>query len=205
MCKICGSTIREVVIDKIEYQICDNCGFLAKNERFIPTNNEEYNRYLLHDNNSNDGYVLYQEKFYNDIKDYLGKSVLDYGCGNNHILSNIIEKNGHESSYYDLYFYPNEKYEKARYDAIILEEVIEHLSNPLEVLKTLIPLLNLEGNLIIRTQFIPQDLMTKKWWYLRDLTHISFFNFSTFKYLSKLLSLQIIYCNEKDLIILKKV
>ena len=149
-------------------------------------------------------YILYQENFFNDIRKFLGKTVLDYGCGNNHILSDIIEKNGYNSSYYDLYFYPDVNYKKARYDAIILEEVIEHLSNPLEVLNELVTLLNNNGNLIIRTQFIPKDLLNKKWWYLRDITHISFFNFSTFKYLSKLLSLQIIYCNEKDLIILKK-
>ena len=205
MCKICGQTTREILIDKIKYDSCDSCGFLAKTTQFIPDSEEEYNRYLLHDNNSNDGYILYQEKFYNDIQKFLGQRVLDYGCGNNHILSDIIEKNGHNSSYYDLYFYPDENYKKASYDAIILEEVIEHLSNPLEVLRELVLLLEKDGNLIIRTQFIPTDLLEKKWWYLRDITHISFFNFQTFEYLSKLLSLQIIYCNEKDLIILKKV
>ena len=205
LCKICGNKTFTITIDKIEYSLCDNCGFLAKTPNFIPDENEEYSRYLLHDNDQNDGYISYQEKFYNDIKNFLGKSVLDYGCGNNHILSDILEKNGFNSSYYDLYFYPNENYKKARYDAIILEEVIEHLSNPLSVLKELIPLLNEGGNLVVRTQFVPTDFLTKKWWYFRDITHISFFNFHTFEYLSKLLSLQIIYCNEKDLIILKKV
>lgn len=205
MCKICGKPTNNLILDNIEYDICDFCGFMAKTIKHIPSQNDEYNRYLQHDNNSNDDYVKYQESFFNDIKNFLGKNVLDYGCGNHHILSDIINENNINSAYYDLYFYPDTNYEKARYDAIILEEVIEHVADPITVLKSLILLLNDGGNLIIRTRFIPSDFMLKKWWYLRDITHVSFFKIETFEYLSKLLSLQIIYCNEKDLIILKKV
>ena len=158
----------------------------------------------MHNNSNNDDYVKYQEKFYMQIKDFLGENVLDFGCGDNHILSDILIKNGIKSSYYDLYFYPDENYKKHLYNAIILEEVIEHLKDPKEVLSSLILLLNSKGKLIIRTQFIPKDVFNKKWWYLRDTTHISFFDLKTFLYLSKLLSLQIIYCNDKDLIIFEK-
>ena len=130
--------------------------------------------------------------------------MLDFGCGNNHILANIINENNINSSYFDIYFYPDESYKKSLYDAIIMEEVIEHLSDPVSVLKELISLLEENGKLIIKTMFIKEDTNLKNWWYLRDITHISFFSFKTFSYLSKLLSLEIIYCNDKDLIILQK-
>ena len=204
MCKICNNSTEIILIDNVVYHFCPHCKFLAKTEMFIPSALEEYNRYLKHENNANDDYLNYQKKFYNDIKNFLGESVLDFGCGNNHILANILLENGYNCSYYDIYFYPEENYKKGRYDAIIMEEVIEHLANPLAVLEELISNLNDGGNLIIKTMFIPNDFKDKKWWYLRDTTHISFFDLKTFSYLSKLLSLQIIYCNDKDLIILQK-
>ena len=204
MCKICNNPTEIIIIDKITYHMCSHCKFLSKTDEFIPDHDKEYNRYLKHDNNDNEDYINYQKKFFHDINNYLGENVLDFGCGNNHILANIIRNNGYICDYYDLYFYPDSNYKKTSYDAIILEEVIEHLKDPLNTLKDLVCYLNSGGNLIIKTMFIPNDIMQKKWWYLRDTTHISFFDLETFSYLSKLLSLQIIYCNDKDLIILQK-
>ena len=204
MCEICGKRTTNITVNNINYTICSSCGFLSKTKEFIPSVTDEYNRYLLHDNDTNDGYIKYQENFYNSIEKFLGENVLDFGCGNNHILANIINENNINSSYFDIYFYPDESYKKSLYDAIIMEEVIEHLSDPVSVLKELISLLEENGKLIIKTMFIKEDTNLKNWWYLRDITHISFFSFETFSYLSKLLSLEIIYCNDKDLIILQK-
>ena len=205
MCKICNNSTINKIINNLSYDFCPHCEFLYKNEIHHLDSNSEYNRYLQHNNNDNVGYVKYQEKFYEEIMDFIGIDVLDYGCGDNHILANIIKEKGKNVNYYDLYFYPDEKYKKSLYDAIILEEVIEHISNPLETLRMLLPLLKDGGKFIIRTLFTPEDVFTKNWWYLRDSTHISFFNLKTFKYISSLLSLSIIHCNRLDLIILQKV
>lgn len=205
MCKICKNTTIKKLIKNIEYNYCPVCGFLSKDDKYIVSSNEEFFRYQQHQNDDDLKYINYQEKFYNSIKDFVGEKVLDYGCGSGHTLSNILEKNGHKSSYYDLYFYPFEEYKKSLYDAIILEEVIEHLKDPLSVLKQLYSLLEKGGNFIIRTNLIPPNVFDGLWWYLRDITHISFFDLKTFEFLSKVLNLQIIYCNDKDLVILKKV
>ena len=204
MCKICSKKTEIIFIDNVSYQFCPFCGFLSKTEEHIPNPTDEYERYLKHENNANDDYIRYQGKFFADIKLFLGDKNLDFGCGDNHILANVLSKNGYECHYYDLYFYPELNYKKTRYDAIILEEVIEHLKDPLLVLKELTLCLKSDGKLIIKTMFVPENVFDKKWWYLRDITHISFFDKDTFLYLSKLLSLEIIYCNDKDLIILKK-
>lgn len=205
MCKICKNKTIDKAIKNINYHFCPFCGFLAKDDSVILDSDKEFERYQKHDNNDNMGYVKYQEDFYQMIKDYLGKNVLDYGCGNGHILANIINKNEHVCSYYDLYFYPKENIEKSLYNAIILEEVVEHLKDPVLVLSNVIKFLDSNGNLIIRTRFIPSNVFDSDWWYLRDTTHISFFDIKTFEYLSKVFGLEIIYCNDKDLIILKKV
>lgn len=205
MCKICNNISINKIINKLTYDFCPFCEFLSKKEEHHLDSENEFKRYLEHNNNDNIGYVNYQEKFYNQIEKFLGLFVLDYGCGDNHILANIINKNNIKCYYYDLYFYPDENYKKHLYDAIVLEEVIEHIADPVNTLTKLLPLLKSGGKFIIRTMFMPTDVFTKNWWYLRDSTHISFFNLKTFSYISKLLSLQIIYCNDKDLIILQKV
>ena len=204
MCKICNNSTIKKVINNLEYEFCLKCGFLSKDQKYLLNSSEEYERYLKHNNTDNEGYRNYQEKFYLEIKEFLGKNNLDFGCGSNHILANILNENNFKTSFFDLYFYPNENYKKDRYDAIILEEVIEHLSEPVNVVKELLELLNDNGKIIIRTQFIPSDIFSKNWWYLRDTTHVSFFNLKTFNYLCEVFSLSIIYCNEKDLIILQK-
>ncbi len=204
MCKICGSLTKSVKINKINYEFCENCGFLRKTDEFILSSKDEFDRYLNHNNSNNEGYVKYQENFLNEIHKFLGKKVLDYGCGDNHILADILSQNGFESMYYDLYFYPDIKYKKHLYDAIILEEVIEHLKEPMDVLNDLITLIDKGGKIIVRTNLIPTNVFEGNWWYLRDTTHISFFDIKTFKYISNLLPLAIIYCNDKDLIIFEK-
>ncbi len=204
MCKICGSLTKKITINKLNYDFCENCGFLCKTADFILSKEDEFNRYLLHNNSSNENYINYQENFFNEIKVFLGPKVLDYGCGNNHILADILSKNNYITSFYDLYFYPSENYEKHHYDAIILEEVIEHIEEPLTVLERLVGMLNNKGKIIIRTNLIPANVLEGKWWYLRDTTHISFFDIKTFQYISNLFSLSIIYCNDKDLIVFEK-
>ena len=134
------------------------------------------------------------------INEYLTGKTLDFGCGDNHILATLIG-----ADYYDKYFYPNENYLHEIYDTIIMEEVIEHLVNPLDELAKLVNVLTNKGKLIIRTQLLKTDADLEKWWYLRDETHVCFYSYQTFKRICELFSLKIIYCNDKDLIILKKV
>ena len=201
MCKICGFETKDIFINKQLYEKCLNCGYLAKRENNYVSKEEEYKRYLLHDNNLNNDYIEYQTKFFLEIKEFLGELNLDYGAGNMHILANILNEHGYKTNYYDLFFYDDESYKNNEYDSIILEEVIEHLKNPMEVLRSLMKLLKPNGRIIIRTNFIVDNL--NNWWYLRDITHIGFFDVKTFNYICDILGLEIIYCNEKHLIILK--
>ena len=164
MCKICGSLTKNITINKINYDFCESCLFLCKTDEFILPPQAEFERYLHHNNSDNEGYLKYQENFLDEIRGFLGERVLDYGCGANHILADILRKNNYDADYFDLYFYPNQNYEKHLYDAIILEEVIEHLSQPMDVLNKLISLLSKGGKIIIRTNFIPDNVFDGKWW-----------------------------------------
>ena len=92
MCKICGNNTVKKTISKLEYDFCPVCGFLSKDESYFLDSKSEYERYLKHDNDDNAGYYKYQEKFYNSIKDYLGKTNLDFGCGYGKVLVNILNE-----------------------------------------------------------------------------------------------------------------
>lgn len=204
MCKICGFKTKKIEINGIIYHKCLNCGFMYKDESHILSSELEFDRYKLHNNNDKD-YYLYQKSFFEEIEKYLSGNILDYGCGDNHILSNIINEEGYYCSFYDLYFYDNEDTLLNLYNVIILEEVIEHLKSPITILKKLYSLLNKDGLFIIRTRLLNKNINLNSWWYLRDTTHISFFSFKSFQICCELLRMNIIYCNDKDLIILKKV
>ena len=204
MCKICGFLTNLCEINNIRYHICPNCGFLSKDEQHFLTSELEFERYKQHDNN-NEGYFTYLFNVYESISNYVEGRVLDFGCGESHYLANIISDKGYVCDYYDLYFFPNESYLNNVYNTIIMSEVIEHLADPLIELKKLVDLLDSNGKLIIKTFLLKDNISLKSWWYLRDSTHISFFTYKSFLKICELFSLEVIYCNDKDLIILKKV
>ena len=97
MCKICGNNTVKKNIGKLLYDFCPVCGFLSKDERYILDSKSEFERYLKHDNDDNENYYNYQEKFYFEIKEYLGDTNLDFGCGYGKVLVNILNKNGYET------------------------------------------------------------------------------------------------------------
>ena len=200
MCKICKKNSKNLQVGKLQYAFCDECCFLEKMPNHFLSDELEMKRYQLHDNDGNNEYIKYQKKFAEEIMPFLGNRILDFGCGESHTLATILN-----ASYYDKFFYPNRKPLESRYDSIILEEVIEHLKEPLEELMDLSKVLNDSGNLIIRTRFLNEDTDLSNWWYLRDQTHVCFFSYQTFEKICELLNLRIIYCNDVDLIILQKV
>ncbi len=107
------------------------------------------------------------EKYFKIIKHkYLKAKVLDFGCGDLKLLSYLRERNinchGYDNneSIYDLNYFnffkdyvhigDIEKLEN-KFDVIILNQVIEHIQDPLRLFKILSELLNNEGIVIIET------------------------------------------------------
>ena len=110
------------------------------------------------------------EKYYRIIKDtYLDAKVLDFGCGDLKLLSYLRERNincqgydNNESIYNLNYFHLLKNYvligdierlEKlnSKFDVIILNQVIEHIHDPLKLFEILSKLISNEGIVIIET------------------------------------------------------
>lgn len=194
----CGFLYENCIINKTKFYICKNCGHLKKVD--IISEDKEKERYDLHI--CDDGYHKYMHNVFNKIKPYLnpGKS-LDFGCGQIHLLSDILNENGFMSMCYDKYYYPNKI--NSSFDNIILIEVFEHISDGYNLLAELKSKLNENGKIIIMTQVIPDNI--DNWWYLRDATHISFYTIKAFSILASKLNMKFEYDLKSSLFILSSI
>jgi len=210
-CKICFSDTTHLVDEKTSkvYHKCINCDYIFLDKLFYIDEEREKKHYDKHHNNlESDGYVKMFEDLVQEFvlpqKDFI-KSSLDYGCGEGEVLPIILERNGINCDRYDLFYFPNKTYEDKVYDLIVSTEVIEHLANPIDILKELIFHLKKGGFLVIMTAFHPLEIQDFfKWWYIRDITHIGFFTVGTFEYLAQEMGLKVLKHNSKNTIMFQK-
>ena len=184
-------------IKEYELYICDTCGHIKKKNILIEElQKERYDKHIC-----DDGYLKYMNKVYTKINKHLNDGIsLDYGCGQIHALSDILNSNNKSCDYYDLFYY-NQLNDK-KYDNIILIEVLEHIEDTLNELLKIKNMLNDNGKIIIMTNFIPKDI--SNWWYLRDTTHVSFFGVDSITKLAKALDMDVIIEEENNIFILSK-
>ncbi len=169
---------------------CADCDLIFVPEEFHLSVEEERNRYAFHDNTAeNKGYIRFLSQVA-DIAEIVcpppGR-LLDYGCGKNAVLTNLLKNRGRNCDPFDpLYGYypPSPTY---KYDTIILCEVIEHLRNVNKTLPEIENLLKRKGCIIIRTRLRPPEVKIEKWWYAQDLTHINFFSVKALEFAARLL------------------
>lgn len=169
---------------------------------------KEKARYLEHVNTpENTGYVTMLHSFLEKSVLHFHNSIntaLDFGSGPVPVLASILEEKGCSVDFYDVYFAPEPIYQNKTYDLITCTEVLEHLANPLETLLLLNTLLKPGGILAVMTLFHPADGSAegdgkfKRWWYRRDPTHISFFRPETFEFLTRILGLSLLMCDNKN-------
>ena len=175
ICPLCSSS--EVTLfdqdGKRSFHRCSVCELVFVPRSEILSEQDEKKRYEAHENSSQDaGYVKYLNSIYQNIHPHIGPEFhgLDFGCGKTTVLADFF---GNCDSY-DVFFRPDEEIWTKTYDYIILSEVIEHLTQPIETMEKLRSLLKPGGQFFIKTQFIPENFST--WFYKRDLTHVQFFN-----------------------------
>lgn len=210
-CLICNSetTILHDQQFNLNYFWCETCGFIAQDRKSTVTFEEERQEYDRHENNiNNEGYVNYFKKFIDRaLIPYakLGKG-LDFGSGPEPVFSQVMKRDYKtQMDIYDLHYQPEPIYEGRLYDYIVSTEVIEHVSKPLQFLEHLSKHLESGGVIALMTLFHASDEeVFLKWWYRRDITHISFFTPITFQTMARKLGLEIVYCDDLRYITLKK-
>lgn len=210
-CKICNS-LATLATDKKTlktYHKCPTCSYIFLDEQFYVHSEREKKHYDKHHNSFESlGYVKMFEdlidEFVTPQKQHI-KTALDFGCGEGEVLPILLEKNTITCDRYDIFYFPKKVYENKQYDLIVSTEVFEHLKSPLEVLAEILLHVKDGGYLLLMSAFHPSnDDEFFKWWYIRDITHIGFFNLLTFEYLANMFGLKIIKHNFKNIILFQK-
>lgn len=132
-----------------------------------------------------------------------GARVLDFGSGPVPVFSWLLQREGYQVDSFDIYFCPDRGWEKKHYQAIILMEVLEHISDPMTVLEALKKRLLPGGFIFIRTGIHFEDVPRfDTWWYRQDPTHIAFFSIRTIRYAAAALKLRLVSLeNNRDIIL----
>lgn len=186
-CPLCHSSNRQNINCQLalprEYYYCAQCEFVQMNPEQWPSNNQEFQRYSLHQNIVDEGYVHFFKPLVKIVKELQNpKDVgLDFGCGpipageSYSVLAQLLQQNDFRMECFDPLFKQN--YEAIKYDFITLTEVIEHVQDPMKLILDLKSnLKSTSGRLYLMTSpFLGLDQF-EKWPYRRDFTHISFFN-----------------------------
>jgi SAM-dependent methyltransferase len=167
----------------------------------------ERSRYALHTNSLDDsGYVRYLQEVVSWVQRIriADPSVLDFGSGENQVLSVLLNKQGIRCTAYDPVYGIGQDALGAKYDIVVVCEVIEHLRILRTEVENIGGLLKPGGFLLLRTEMVSLGVAFNDWWYVQDQTHINFFSKQTVETLSQILSLTIHATDDKRFFLLKK-
>ncbi len=207
-CPLCNSLdirLFSNVSNKTYYK-CNTCSLIFIDSIHHLNIIEEKTRYSFHKNNIEDnGYVNFLNKVITPAKQFLKKGMhgLDFGCGPNPVLSQLLEKSGYKCDYFDPLFFPRKK--KIDYDFIFATECFEHFFYPKKELQELNSILKKGGVLAVMTEIITAKIDFDNWYYIKDPTHVCFYSMDTINFICKNLELKIIYTDmSRVFIFLKK-
>lgn len=209
-CRLCSAFADTV--DEIEtpgYYRCPNCDLLFIDQKYVLPREKERARYLLHENSpDNIGYVTMLSHFIDQTVIPFNKEItlgLDYGCGPVPVLKELIADLGIEMDAYDPFFFNDLGFLNKKYDLIVSTEVFEHFLNPGNEIDLLISILNPNGILAVMTLFHNDNINLNSWWYRKDSTHVCFYSLKTCYWIAEKYSLKLLYFNNKDICVWRKI
>lgn len=207
-CPLCNSSSNTAFSPngKTYYTCCD-CGLTYMDSNNHLAAQEEEKRYSFHQNNIEDtGYVDFLNRIISPAMEYLSPTMLglDYGCGPNPVLAQIVTEKGIKCDHYDPFFFPTLDASK-KYDFIFATECFEHFFSPKKELNSICKLLNNEGYLCIMTELKQDCTDFAGWYYKNDPTHVCFYNEKTIQYICNEYNFKRIYTDGRRAIILKRI
>jgi hypothetical protein len=208
-CPLCSGDCAVIAHNRWRmFIMCENCTLVSVPEMYHLSVDQERQRYSLHDNTArNDGYVRFLGEVADIIDTYAAPEarILDYGCGKNAVLTDLLVKRGRRCDPFDpLYEYPLETDSDGAYDIVIMCEVIEHCRNLRAVLDGVRRLLTPSGAVVVRTQLYPSHGDIARWWYAQDLTHVNLFSWKAVEEAAALLGRSAAPTVSADIFVIRK-
>jgi len=176
-------------IKQKRYWKCSYCEAIFLDKEFYLSSNDEYKHYLTHNNDVNDPRY---KKFLSNLMFPLIERIklnsigLDYGCGPGPALSLMLREKGYQMFNYDPFFHPKKSNLLKKYDFISCSETVEHFHNPFYEFTRFNELLNDGGIIGIMTNFHSKENIFENWYYIKDPTHVVFYNKKTFQIIAKI-------------------
>ena len=179
-----------------EFYECRICDLAFVPPEFHLPPDAEMQRYLMHDNDLEDGrYRAFLSRLWSHLRPLLdeGEYGLDYGCGPGPALVQMMTEDGFRVEKYDLYFFSDPSPLGEAYDFITCTETIEHLKNPREVFALFDSILRPGGKVGIMTGILDDRSEFGEWYYQRDPTHIAFYTRRTLNWVAARMSWNVEY------------
>jgi len=170
------------------YWRCQHCQATLLAAEQLPDPDFERQRYELHENTADDpGYRDFLSRLISPLLSQLhpAERGLDYGCGPNPVLAQMLQEAGHPMAIYDPFFFGDRSPLQDRYDFITCTEVVEHFHHPAQEFDQLTTLLKPRGWLAVMTSFQTEDAAFANWHYRRHPTHVSFYRDYTFEVIAR--------------------
>ena len=172
---------------------CPKCLGIFRDPEQLPGEQEEKERYLLHQDARHDpGYLKFVDPLLEAVKRKMpkGSRGLDYGCGHSPVISEVLKAEGFTFSIYDPFFYPEKAVLDAQYDFITCCEVVEHFHRPKKEFESLHGMLKKGGKLFCMTYLYEDAIDFGSWHYKNDATHVFIYRKQTLEHLVKNLGFQ---------------
>jgi hypothetical protein len=109
---------------------------------------------------------------------------LDFGSGPRPVLSELFQAHGVRMRHWDPLYAPDPAPLAARYDLVVLTEVVEHLKDVKGTLDFLEARVRPGGWLALMTDPERGVVSLDRWYYLRDPTHVSLFRPETLEWVA---------------------
>lgn len=183
LCRICNSSSSQYYKDTRVFHKCPQCSLIFTDQTLDKESAEKH--YKGQWENSNKEHIIaLADKLLTIINKYRKPSrILDFGSGSGSITDEFLSR-GIDTTPYEPMAHgslANHNYQNM-FDTVIATEVIEHLPNLWDELKSIMGVLTNDGIAVFTTlmtnAFIDtpnEQFAFRKWWYKDDLTHVSFF------------------------------
>lgn len=161
------------------YFRCTDCGLIFLEPQSRPDPATEQAQYDTHDNDPADRrYRDFLDRLATPLQQRLkpGMRGLDYGAGPGPTLSVMLEERGFPMTLYDPYYAPQSRVLDDEYDFVTCTETAEHFFQPAREFDRLATLLKPGGWLGLMTMRRNPALPFADWHYIRDPTHVCFYD-----------------------------
>jgi len=187
------------------YLHCPTCQLMFVPELFWPSSAEERARYNQHQNAAdNAGYLAHLKTLVSPLAQRLppGACGLDFGCGPEPVLCQLMEDRGFTTQPYDPFYFPEPP--DSPFDFITATETFEHFRHPQKEIKLLFAMLRTGALLGVMTMFWNKEVFRPNWHYRRDFTHLCFYRRETMEWICSAFGFELIWCDGRRTTILRR-